>query len=171
MDSLVINFSVFLRGGIILNEEDIQSRMSHYEDIFDEFESCDGGLQIWEGANLTNQIEDELPALIKNLCFGVVLDLLNEKSSTYHFFSQEGQIYFSKEGINVNIWGTTVKNLSYPFIDFVKKLYETGCRFLMLLDKLQAKDDHRVENRENLIQLLSVEKSKVKVAIQPLYSK
>lgn len=131
-----ITFRIYLAGG-----ETWDDTTPPPAQLFDGSEALEGVLRIFDNDVLTNEIEDELPALIKNLCFSVSRDLQHQDHAVYHFHSSYGQIDFSKQGDNVSVAGTGIKAAIYDTSGLITALRTCGERFVSLLQQLKDTTD------------------------------
>jgi len=127
-----ITFRIYLAGGRTWDETTPLP-----DHLFDGSQALEGVLRIAENDVLSNEIEDELPALIRNLCFSVSRDLQQQDHAVYHFHSYFGQIDFSKQEDKIIVTGTGVNTAAYDAKELLTGLYNCGERFVTLLQQLK----------------------------------
>lgn len=133
--------------------------VKQHEEVFDEYEGCEGGLQFIENGNILFQLEDDLSALIKNFCFGTLNELFRNGCSIYSFFNENGEIELSLNHDEVSlIVGSSENNFNTKI--FVQEILNVGDRFIDFLKKLSSESDDRNNIRAYLIQILNEEKIK-----------
>jgi hypothetical protein len=127
-----ITFRIYLAGGQTWDETTPLPAQ-----LFDGTQALEGVLRIVDNDVLSNEIEDELPALIRNLCFAVSRDLQQQDHASYHCHSYYGQIDFSKQDDKVSITGTGVNPATYNAGALLTALHNCGQRFVTLLQQLK----------------------------------
>ncbi|PWV46123.1 hypothetical protein [Chitinophaga sp. S165] len=127
-----ITFHIYLAGG-----ETWDDTTPLPAQLFDGAVALEGVLRIFDNGILTNEIEDELPALIRNLCFSVSRDLQHQDHAAYHFHSYFGQIDFSKQGEHISVAGKGINTVTYDAQDLIGALQNCGERFVSLLEQLK----------------------------------
>ncbi len=133
-----ITFHIYLSGG-----ETWDDTTPLPAQLFDDAEALEGVLRIFDNDVLTNEIEDELPALIRNLCFSVSRDLQQQDHTVYHFHSYFGQIDFSKQGGNISVTGKGINTVTYDAQGLITALHNCGERFVSLLQQLKDTVDDK----------------------------
>lgn len=150
---LTITFIIYQAGGVIAEEPATGGQPLRYEDFFNSAETCEGALRITtNGAR--QELEDELPALIKNLCFEANREAGQKKQATYHFHSDYGQLTLSVQDGLLHLAGGETGTISYDYETFSRALYDCGNRFIGFLQQLECRDPQRQQHRDSLIELL-----------------
>lgn len=138
-----------------MEESHSKNRKVSYADVFNDAETCDGGLRVTINS-VTHEIDDELPALIKNLCFEAMGKVRSGDVATYHFHSLFGSLSLSVHSGQLNIEGGDTGMLSYDYEPFCNELEECGNRFIQFLKRLECNDSKRKVHLNNLINLLQI---------------
>jgi hypothetical protein len=151
---LVIEFLIYEQGSRTLSEAALKAREITYEDLFNEQGTCDGMIRISPEGNPGVQLEDELPALIKNLCFEANRELKETGQSIYYFNSYPGQINLTAADRIVKIEGNVMTTSFYEFGQFTEGLYNCGIRFIELIRNIKVLNEEVEKDRLSLIQIL-----------------
>jgi hypothetical protein len=148
-----------------------------YDELFDDYGGCEGKFLIYFQRNLSNEIEDEIPALVKNICFDSIETLIQGKSYVYRYFSQYGYVRLDPEGSKILISGDGLNTIRYPLEDFIKELFNCGLMFLKVLETLAEVSTNNKDKNENtinqqnlssLIALLTESKNKAEIFMTKL---
>jgi len=135
-------------------EEAVQFAGGRYEKLFSEFGSCYGGIEIIADGGPSLLIEDEVPAIVKNICFGAIPSLVGRKNFVYNYFSYYGYVRIDPEGDNFLVSGDGIPSIRYPDKKLISTLYDCGVRFISLLMNLSTNTDSDESRKQNLIELL-----------------
>jgi|GEM_PF-4798872 len=101
----------------------------------------EGSILIHVNNTLSNELQDILPALIKNLCFEVTRELQTEDHAIYHFYSYPDQVHFSRQGDEISITGSEeIHPASYNAKELTTGLYNCGRRFIDMMHHFCATD-------------------------------
>lgn len=119
-----------------------------YDELFDDFGGCEGKFLIYFQHSLSNVIEDEIPALVKNICFDSIETLIQGKSYVYRYFSQYGYVRLDPEGSKILISGDGLNTTRYPLMLFIEGLFKNGLMFLKVLEKIRENNSVNKENNE-----------------------
>lgn len=119
-----------------LTHSNIDNLNITYANLFDDFGGCEGQIIIFYQGNLSNSVEDEMPSLIKSLCFDSIESLLNDKNYVYTYFGQYGYLRLDPEGSQILVSGDDIEKTRYPLKLFVNELFRCGELFLQLLEKI-----------------------------------
>jgi hypothetical protein len=149
-----IRFIIYQTEGRIITEDILRERPYKYEELFNEYHSCEGALIIVEEGIPGIKLEDELPPMIINLCFSCNAQLKSEEKSIYHFQSYYGQVVLSRRDQKIKIEGEGIPVTLYEMNSFRKELYKCGVRFMDLLKNLKTSNNDDEDARASLINLL-----------------
>jgi hypothetical protein len=158
---LTIEFIIYQRDGQELSETTIKGMQLTYEELFCQPGGCEGAIQISTDGNLSNLLEDELAALVKNLCFEANRELNETRRSIYYFHSYSAQVFLSLEDQQVKMEGDVVTASFYEFNQFSEGLYNCGNRFIELVRRLTVANDKNEKDRLSLIQILETAKQEM----------
>jgi hypothetical protein len=100
----------------------------------------DGILTIHAGGGLT-RVEDELRAVVQNICFRAVVELLAGRNFVYRYMGYYGYFRMDPEGREVVLSGDFVKTARLPLGATVRALYECGERFLEALREVGGEEN------------------------------
>lgn len=132
-----VTFGIYLAGGKIW-EEATTEQPPLPALLFNGIPAVDGVIRISDDDLLSNEIEDELPALIRNLCFIVSREFLYQDHTVYNFHSYYGQIDFSKQEDKILVTGSAGVNTAlYNTQELSRALYRCGERFIDLLQHMK----------------------------------
>jgi hypothetical protein len=149
-----IGFHIFLTGGRIATEKELQLGTFVYEDLFSRSGSCEGAICIPKDADSEIELEDELPALVKNLCFAANAELKQSGQGIYYFNSYAGQVLLTSDGKSVTVEGEGIPTSSFDLGEFTTGLRSCGIRFIDLLRSIRCRDNEREKERLALVALL-----------------
>lgn len=136
-----------------------------YSKVFDEYGSCEGDLIIYFNGKPSNTLDDEMPALVKNICYGAIPDLLQGKNVVYSYFNQYGYLRMDPEGNKLLVSGDGLNQVRYPLKAFVDEMFAQGEQFLEILQNLSTANETEASDLKRLLDLLSVERTKALAAL------
>lgn len=157
-----------------ISESNFNSKYLSYDELFDEFHSCEGKILIYFLNEFSNILEDEIPHLIKNLCFESLEKILEGHSYVYNYFSQYGYVRLDPEGTNILVSGDDITTVRYPLRLFAEELFRCGEMFLKVLEGVSISNDVEpkmqkldinAENLNSLRQLLDESKNRAANAL------
>lgn len=137
-----------------MTEEQLQSGTFACDDLFSRSGSCEGAIRISDDTGRGIDLEDELPALIKNLCFEANADLQRSGQGIYYFNSYAGQVLMTSDGRSVTVEGEGILTSSFDLGEFTTGLRSCGIRFIDYLRNIRCEDKERERQRLALIVLL-----------------
>jgi hypothetical protein len=158
-----INFIIFQLQGKVVTESDLSERSFRFEEIFDEYGSCEGALTIVDDGMPELKLEDELATLVKNLCFSCNRELKVRGESSYHFESFPGHFTMTRRGHDVFVESELFPPATYEIDSFRRELYKCGMRFIGVLRGLETADEQSESNKKALIDLLETAKKDLEV--------
>jgi hypothetical protein len=156
-----ICFKIFLTQGRVLTEEALQHGGFVYEDLFSPAGNCEGAITISEEQHREIELEDELPALVRNLCFQANGELQRSGRGIYYFSSWAGQVMLSREGDLVKVEGAEVGSASFDPEALTAGLRDCGARFIDMLRKIHCREEAREPERLDLIAFLEEAKKEL----------
>jgi len=167
MIMLKIEYQVFLPSSELLTERLLQSQSYVYEDLFISNGRCEGAIHISADSGFDFVIEDELPALIKNLCFEANAQEQRTGEAIYYYFSDNGMLYLTTAGENVSVRSNREFISTFNRDEWTTALGDCGNRFIELLRTIGNRDETRVAERESLIALLEKAKDILETENRP----
>jgi hypothetical protein len=156
---LKIEYQILLPSGDMLTEQSLQSLRYLYEDLFDSYGFCEGAIHISDDAGFDMLIEDELPALIKNLCFEANAEEQLTGRGIYYYVSDVSRLYLTREGEKVSVSSNREFISTFNRDEWSTRLGDCGKRYIQLLRTIGNRDETRVAERESLISLLEISKN------------
>lgn len=99
-------------------------------------------MEVRDATNLPIIVEDSLPALVKNLCFEAMPDLVANKSVVYRYFSYHGYLRLDPEGSLILLSGDGNPTIRVDRSSFLRAFYACGLRFMQLLRQVQGDPPH-----------------------------
>ncbi|MCF2150973.1 hypothetical protein IQ276_032020 [Desmonostoc muscorum LEGE 12446] len=86
------------------------------------------------------QIQDELWAIVQNLCFIAILDLVAQKSAVVRIYNNYGYVRLDPEANQVRISGDGIPDVRIDRSDLIIALYDCGKRFIEFFRMLRGND-------------------------------
>jgi hypothetical protein len=158
-----IHFIIYQLHGNVVTEDALNERPFRYEELFDEYGSCEGALLIRDEGLQELKLEDELATLIKNMCFSCNRELKVRGESSYHFESFHGHLTMTRRGHDVLVESELFSAATYEIDSFRRELYKCGMRFIGVLRRLETSGDPSEQNKQALITLLETARKELDV--------
>jgi hypothetical protein len=101
---------------------------------------CEGAVQIAAPDQQLLEIEDDLPALVQNLCFSAAQTLASGQRARVPYFTMDGQIHLEPNQESVRIFGDLISEAVVPRRPLVQELFECGLRFIAFYVRVAGTD-------------------------------
>lgn len=149
---VTVSFKLFIGSELELDEEEINAKIDIYRSQLRSRNRYDGAIIISYSCQPIVQLEDELPAIIKNFCFEAIPDLISGKNVVVGYYDHYGDIRLNLEASNIVISGDDISTITIPSSQLLPALYSCGQRFICFLICLKGNTNDSV--LENLIHFL-----------------
>lgn len=150
--ALTVTFALLTRQGQRIDETELLAHPERYRAWLQDDHEYEGVMDIRDAPNPPILVEDSLIALVKNLCFLGLPDLLMQQPSVYRYYSHYDYLRLDPEGHRVLLSGGHDRVLRVARAALVRGFYTCGCRFIQLLTHLQG--DPPAPNVTDLIDFL-----------------
>ena len=152
-DTVKVVFRLFVGSELELSEEEINVSLDVYRSRLRTRNRYDGAIIINSPGQPIVQAEDELPAIVKNICFGAIPDLIAGKKVVIGYYDHYGELRLEPQVSNILISGDDIPTITVPCREFLPALYDCGQRFIRFLTHLKGEASDR--ELEDLIRFLA----------------
>ncbi|MDF5707282.1 MAG: hypothetical protein PUP90_06270 [Nostoc sp. S4] len=140
-----VEFCAYIREGNefpCIDENTLKVDFEKYRDKLINYLDADGLIVIssLDEPNTRVQIQDELWAIVQNLCFIAIPDLVTEKSAVVRIYNNYGFVRLDSEGNLVRISGDGIPDLRIDRSELIVALYDCGKRFIEFFRMLRGND-------------------------------
>jgi hypothetical protein len=164
-----VTFRLFVDKGIELKEKELEQGIEKYGAQLRAEHAYEGAIDIRVPEEPELEIEDELPALVKNFCFSAIPDLLAEKNVVIRYHSYYGYLRLDPEGWRILVSGDGLPTVRIPRNKLLPAIYDCGQRFIRFLELLKGeKEDSELEG---LISFLARYGEKAREALENMKPK
>jgi len=153
--SVTVAFCVSIASDACVDEDQITADFEHYRPKILADEERDGAL---DGAVLIRvpgepevKVEDELEAIVENLCIRAIPDLVAGRHVVVRYFQYYGYLRLDPEDQNVLISGDFVPKVRISLRETTLGLYECGRRFLTFLLRYKESDPAYVASIQDMM--------------------
>lgn len=130
-------FGIEVESGRFLGEPDLTGLVLPV----DAYHRLRGCLRISSGRSPVVAPEDEIVALVANVCFGAVRDLLTNLHVAVNYSDTYGYLRLDREGDTVRLSGDRVADIRVPARSLLEALVECGARFRAWLPSCNLEGD------------------------------
>ena len=131
-------FSLKLGDEVYVTERALAANLEAHAAALRARKDHDGILVLSAPGQAEQRIEDELRALVPNLCFDAIPRLLDRKAVSVAYFSYPGAFDLVPVDSVIRLSGDFLSATSYRRDDLLVALFECGCRFIRLLQRLHG---------------------------------
>ncbi|MBG1271105.1 hypothetical protein [Nostoc sp. WHI] len=138
-----VTFCAQIREGndfLCIAEDDLEAKFEDYREKLFSNTGNDGFIIISSPEQPDVQIQDELWAIIQNLCFIAIPDLIAHKSVVIRIYNNYGYVRLDPEADLVRISGDGLPDVRVTRAELITSLYACGKRFIQFLRKLGEDD-------------------------------
>ncbi|WP_138502614.1 hypothetical protein [Nostoc sp. PA-18-2419] len=171
-----VEFCAYIREGNefpCIDENTLKVDFKKYRDKLINYLDADGLIVIssLDEPNTRVQIQDELWAIVQNLCFITIPDLVAEKSAVVRIYNNYGFVRLDPEGNIVRISGDGIPDIRIDRSELIVALYDCGKRFIEFFrmlrgndleyqDVIQGLDEHAKTAKQSIENWLAIKNSK-----------
>lgn len=145
-----VTFSLFIGDNLDLNEQELNARLDMYRPRLrnlDKYLYFEGVIHISYPGQPVVKADDEMPAIVQNLCFIAIPKLIDSKDIVIEHIDHYGNIKLTHELSNIIISGNDIPTIKVPRSELIPELYKCGQRFIQFLINLKGEtEDSKLED-------------------------
>lgn len=148
--SIEVTFCLNIGEDVCIDEDEINARFDAYLPSLLTDEDYIGNIIINSPGQPVIRIEDELWAIVQNLCFLSIPNLLLGKSVDILYYSYNGHLRLEPDGNEVVISGDYIPVVKVARQELVNALYSCGHRFVEFFRRLKGSNPNFSATIEHL---------------------